>query len=66
MIVFSHDVLPAGAQHLASNILEQLLEHDLDVLGTDNQGADMLQIAAAGHNIVALNYLLARLKSGMI
>lgn len=48
------------------NVLEQLLEHGLDVLGTDSQGVDMLQMAASGHHIEALKFLLNKLKSGIL
>ena len=34
----------------------------LDVLGTDKNGADMLQRAAVGHNIVALKQLLLHIE----
>ena len=35
----------------------------LDVLGTDKNGADMLQRAAVGHNIVALKRLLLHIEA---
>ena len=58
-----YDFLPSGEQGIAVAILEQLMERGLDVLGTDAQGTDLLQMAAAGHNILALKALLAQLQS---
>ena len=55
-----YDFLPSGEQGIAVAILEQLMERGLDVLGTDAQGTDLLQMAAAGHNILALKALLAQ------
>eukprot|EP01043_Picozoa_sp_COSAG02_P005142 COSAG02_NODE_138_length_34440_cov_16.694368_5_plen_88_part_00 len=61
-----YDSLPSGKQAIAIDILERLLERGLDVLGVDSQGVDMLQMAAASHNIEALKCLFAKLESGMV
>ena len=61
-----YESLPSGKQAIAVDILERLLQRGLDVLGVDSQGVDMLQMAAASHNIEALKRLFAKLESGMI